>query len=175
MHIARVVQPETTIVEVITLEDIRSDRVLMVVEAWQRWRGQDIMPPPNKISPRDLGRALANISIARSLPESGDYEFTIIGDAHVQAYGVNHKGWRLTEIAALSPEFGRGLKAAYDRVRDSRQPYALRGAIGMDVADCRFEWFETVYLPFGSESRGVESIMNAAVYDPRQAATPPSV
>lgn len=175
MHTGRAIQPGTTIVEIVSLDDIRSDRVLMVVEAWRRWRGANIMPPPGKISPRDLGRALANISIARSLPESDDYEFTIIGDAHVQAYGVNHKGWRLTEVAALSPEFGRQLKATYDRVRDTRQPYALRGAIGMDVTDCRFEWFETVYLPFGSDSRGVESIMNAAVYDRRQATTQPSL
>jgi hypothetical protein len=153
-------------VEAIALADIESEQVQAIVAAWQRLRGMHAMPKRDALSPRDLGHAAAHISLARVIADSDDYEFRIIGDAHVQAYGTSYQGRNVSDVIAQSPRFGRQLKASYDLVRTIRRPYAFRGFIGRDVADARFVWFETAYLPFGDDDT-VDHILNAAVYRPR--------
>ena len=159
--------PEKTSVEAIALADIESPEVATVVAAWNRWRGLHGMPARERLSPRDLGRAASHISLARVVNDGGDYEFRIIGDVHVQAYGTSYQNKSLKDVIAVSPRFGKQLKASYDLVRTTGRAYAFRGLIGRDAPDAAFAWFETCYLPFG-EGGIVDHILNAAVYAPRR-------
>lgn len=160
----------STSVNVIAPADAESDAVRHAVQVWRKWCGFSTMPGRMKLSPRDLGRFLPNISVARVIPGS-DYEFVIIGDKHVQAYGHSYQGRRLSEVVAAAPRFGRQLQASYDFVRTTGQPLGFRGMIGHDVPDARFEWFETVYLPLGSSATGVDHVLNAATYSLAATAT----
>lgn len=150
-------------VQVIAPADAESVAVRHVVQVWRRWCGFSAMPTCAKLCPRDLGRTLPNISLARVISGS-DYEFVIIGDRHVQAYGHSYQGRRLSEVIAAAPRFGRQLQASYDFVRTTGQPLGFRGMIGHDVPDARFAWFETVYLPLGSSGTGVDHVLNVATY-----------
>jgi len=158
--------PEKTSVEAIALADVESPEVATIVAAWNKWRGLHAMPGRERLEPRDLGRAAAHISLARVVGEGEDYEFRIIGDAHVQAYGTSYQNKSLLDVIAASPRFGKQLKASYDLVRTTGRAYAFRGLIGRDVPDAAFAWFETCYLPFGADS--VDHILNAAVYAPKR-------
>jgi hypothetical protein len=125
------------------------------------------MPTRNEIVMRDLGNAAANVSLVHVLAPESDYEFRIIGTAHIQAYDLNFQGKRMSDALAFSPRFGKILKSSYDMVCAMRQPYAFRGTIGRDAPNTRFVRFETCYLPLGPSPDKVEHIMNAAFYMPR--------
>jgi hypothetical protein len=159
--------PERSSVVPIAFADIESERVRAVYEAWLRWRGARPMPTRNEISLRDLGNAAANISLVHAMPQQSDYEFRVIGDAHIQAYGVNFQGRRMSDALRFSPRHGKILKASYDMVCAMRRPYAFRGVVGRDAPKARFVRFETCYLPLGPSPDEVDYVINAAFYTPR--------
>ncbi|MGN6517670.1 MAG: hypothetical protein ACTHLR_17730 [Rhizomicrobium sp.] len=159
--------PEKSSVVPVEFAKLESQRVRAVYEAWERWRGSRPMPTRNDISLKDLGNTAANISLVRAFPAENDYEYRIIGDAHIQAYGVNLQGHRMSEIPGLYPRYGSLLKATYDMICAMRRPYAFRGLIGRDIPELRFVWFETCYFPLGPSPDEVDHVMNVAVYEPR--------
>lgn len=124
-------------------------------------------PPGTILRCATSGNAAANISLVRVLPDRNDYEFRVIGDAHIQAYGFNFQSRRMSEAVAMAPRFGKILKASYDMVCAMRRPYAFRGLIGCDIPELRFVRFETCYLPFGPSPDEADHVMNVAVYEPR--------
>lgn len=159
---------QSTSVSAIGLADIACEATLALVHAWKKWRGWHAMPSYRSWIDADLGPHHEHASMARVIDGGHDYEFEFIGDAHVRAYGMNHQGKRVSDIARLSPRFGKQLKASYDLVRISGHPHAFQGAIGDTDSSARFVWFETAYLPFGA-SGSVDCILNAAVYRLREA------
>jgi hypothetical protein len=159
---------EKSSVEPISLSDLESPEVLAIVRAWNKWRGFHGLPRRETLQPRDLGRFAANASLVHVVDDGADYEFRIIGDAHLQAYGTNFTGLHMRDVISAAPKFGRLLKASYDLVRSTGRPYAFRGIVGYDAPDARFSWFETCYLPFGSGAAEVDYILNAASYTPRR-------
>jgi hypothetical protein len=156
-------------VSAIGLADIACEATQTLVQAWKKWRGWHAMPAYRSWIESDLGPHQEHASIARVVDGGHDYEFEFIGDAHVRAYGINHQGRRVSDIARLSPRFGKQLKASYDLVRISGHPHAFQGALGAEDSSARFVWFETAYLPFGAPGQ-VDCILNAAVYRLREAA-----
>ncbi|HSN38865.1 MAG TPA: PAS domain-containing protein [Burkholderiales bacterium] len=159
--------PEKSSVVPIAFSAIESERVRTVYTAWTHWRGARAMPTRNEIIMRDLGNAAANISLVHALPQENDYEFRVIGAAHVQAYNLNLQGKRISDALAVSSRFGKILKSSYDMVCAMRRPYAFRGIVGQDAPRTRFVRFETCYLPFGPSPDKVDYVMNAAFYTPR--------
>lgn len=160
-------RPGKPSIEVIALGDIECPEVLATVAAWRKWRGLHATPPREKLVLRDLGIAAAHISLTRVLDNGEDYEFVLIGEAHAQAYGTSYQHKNLSDVLHDAPRIGKQLKASYDFVRISRQPFTVRGQIGYDATDTGFAWFETCYLPFGSGD--VDHILNTAVYGSRHA------
>jgi hypothetical protein len=169
LHDADIDAPQKTSVSTVDLADIRCTETSALVQAWNKWRGWHAMPAYRAWIEADLGGDLEHASMARVVDGDHDYEFEFIGDAHVRAYGINHQGRRISDIARLSPRFGKQLKASYDLVRISGHPHAFQGAIGAEDSSARFVWFETAYLPFGAPG-AVDCILNAAVYRLREAA-----
>jgi hypothetical protein len=159
--------PEKSSVIPIAFEQVESQRVRAVHAAWQHWRGARAMPTRNEICLKDLGNAAANISLVHTLPQQNDYEFRVIGQAHIQAYGLNFQGKRMSDVLAFSPRHGRILKATYDMVCAMRRPYAFRGIVGRDAPKARFVRFEACYLPLGPSPDEADYVINAAFYTPR--------
>jgi hypothetical protein len=157
---------DTSSVAAVSLSDITCTETETLVSAWKKWRGWHAMPPYRAWREAQLGPFRAHASVARVIGDGSDYEFEFIGDDHVRAYGVNHEGRRVSDIAKISPRFARQLKASYDLVRISGQPHAFQGTVGAEHADARFVWFETVYMPL-SENGVLGYILNAAMYRPR--------
>lgn len=125
------------------------------------------MPSRCGFAPRAIGHLLAYVSLVRVLPEHDDYEFRIIGNAHVQAYGTYDQGKCLSDVAKKAPGYGRALKESLDAVVKSRKPIAYSGVVGCDVGEARFVAFESLFLPLGEYENAVDHIVTAAVYVPR--------
>jgi hypothetical protein len=159
--------PEKTAVEAVGIADLVCAPTASLVQAWKKWRGWSALAPYRAWAEARLGGEIEHASMARVLAGGQDYEFEFIGDAHVRAYGVDHSGRRVSDIARLSPRFGRQLKASYDLVRISAHPHAFQGTIGAEDSAARFVWFETAYLPIG-ERGSVDYVLNAAVYRLRE-------
>ena len=155
--------PRRRAVTAIGLADVQCAETRAIVLAWKKWRRWQSMPASSALSDADLGRHIAHASVACVIDDGHDYEFEFIGDAHIRAYGANHCGRRISDVAQLSPRFGQQLKASYDLVRITGNPHAFQGSLAAESADARFVWFETVYLPLG-EDGVVDRILNAAVY-----------
>ena len=51
----------------------------------------------------------------RVVDDGADYEYRIVGDANVQAFGSNFQGARLTEVEAVNPTYGLATRAAFVR------------------------------------------------------------
>jgi hypothetical protein len=158
---------EKTSVAAIGMADLLCPETTALVQSWKKWRGWHALAPYRAWAEADLGAVIAHASMARVLDGGQDYEFEFIGDAHVRAYGIDHRGRRVSDIARLSPRFGRQLKASYDLVRISAHPHAFQGTIGAEHSQARFVWFETAYLPVGANG-SVDYILNAAVYRLRE-------
>lgn len=165
--------PDKSAVAQIAPEDLASSELQAVFAVWDERRRVGLaMPSRTAILPKPLSAYLRHVSLLHFLPETDDYEFRIVGDAHVQAYGVNTQGQRMSDVIAAAPEFGRILKASYESVRASKAPLGYRGLIGRDAGDARFVWFETIYLPLATRDDEVDYVLNASVYAPRDGKWP---
>jgi hypothetical protein len=160
---------QKTSVTTLDVAELACSETRSLVQVWKTWRGWHAMPAYQAWLEANVGPGVEHASMARVIDGGHDYEFDFIGDAHVRAYGINHQGRRVSDIAKLSPRFGKQLKASYDLVRISGHPHAFQGAIGNEDFSTRFIWFETAYLPFG-EAGCVDGILNAAVYQLREVA-----
>ncbi|MBI3677301.1 MAG: PAS domain-containing protein [Proteobacteria bacterium] len=151
----------------IALDELENAPLISLTENWNRMRRERPFPARTELTPKSIGRFLRNISIVYALDEGRDYEFRIIGDAHVEAYEASFQGKKMSDLIAASPAFGAALKAAYDNVRIKKRPLAFRGLMGRDFPDVRFVYHESVYLPFGPSDDRVDHIVTASVYVPR--------
>ena len=157
--------PDTSSVAAIPPAELEARELLEIYAVWNRHKADRVMPSRTDVLPSPMGRHIKNISLLSVL--DGDYEFRIIGEAHIQAYGERHQGKLLSEVTALAPAFGSVLKRSVDIVVRKRIPIAYRGAIGRDVGNARFVWIETMFLPLGQTDDAVDHVMTASVYVPR--------
>jgi len=114
----------TPSIEIIALHDLESPVLRKVDGLWQAWRGSARMPPRERLSFRELGGAAKHVSLARVLDGGADYEFRIVGDAHVQALGSSPLYRRLSDVRSGTAERPRLGFPLADRLGCAR--YALR-------------------------------------------------
>lgn len=163
--------PEKTIILPVAPADFEAPEIRAVYAIWDEKRGERPMPLRSDVLPRPLARHLRFISLAKVLHETNDYELRVIGDAHVEAYGRNGQGLRISQVAGAGSVMGEMLRDSYDLVRTFRRPLGLRGILGRDITQAKFDWFETLYLPLGSGGV-VNYILNTATYRPKDGKWP---
>jgi hypothetical protein len=158
--------PESS-VELVSPESLDSKPVSLAVRYWMGLCGTRRFPARREIRPREMAAFLRNIVLIRIVDGGRDYEYRIAGDACVQAFGANFCGARLTEIEAADPAFGLATRAAYEHVRTTGQPFALRGWVSPS-APSLFSYHETAFLPLGDNDT-VDHIIAASSFTPRMA------
>jgi hypothetical protein len=149
---------------VLTIDDVESDTLRQVIAGWRRLKGERRFPAREAVTPRAFGRLLRHITLLRVLDGGADYEFRIVGDVQVQAYGENFRTMRLSEVGLLHPRFAEGMKIFYEGVRMGRDPFGYRGWIGRDMPDTKFSYHELVYFPLGPDDATVDHILVAGIY-----------
>jgi hypothetical protein len=150
---------------ILTLEEIEAATLRQIAEYWMRLKGERRFPARADVTPRALGKLLRHVMLIKVL--ENDYEYRIVGDVQVQAYGENYQGMRLSELARERPKFAEGLKIFYDGVRMGRSPFAYRGWIGRDMPDTRYSYHEIALFPLGATDAAVDHILIAGIYVPR--------
>jgi len=150
-----------------TLDEVENPLVRTGVNYWRSLRGGRRFPARPQLSPRDMSGILRNLVILRVIDGGGDYEYRLVGDAQVQAYGFNFQGFRISQIKKIAPDFGQLMFGIYEHVRTTRDPFAVRGWIGKEVPDSKFVYHESVFLPLGEDGQTVDHIVVVSTYIPK--------
>lgn len=157
--------PEYSSGRVLAVDQLENPALQRIADLWVSLKGTRRFPSRPEITPRNLGRLVRNVMLLRVL--ESDYEFRIVGDVQVQAYGESWQGMTLGEVALSHPKFAEGLKLMYDGVRMARAPFGYRGWIGRDMPDTRYSYHEIAFFPLGADEEVVDHLLVAGVYVPR--------
>jgi hypothetical protein len=158
--------PAESSVHIVSPETLESGPVGNAVRYWHELRGEKCFPARANLSIRKMSSFLRNIVLLRVIDGGHDYEYRVVGDAHVQAHQLNFRQMRLKQIEATAPNYGKETRATYEHVRTLGVALAVRGWIGRDVPDSNFCYYETVFLPLGADSE-VDHILIVTSYVPR--------
>jgi len=161
--------PKESSVYIVPPHELDSEPVSFAVRHWYALRGPRRYPTRDEILPRDIAGVLRHIVLIRVLDAGADFEYRIVGDAHVQAHETNFVGMRLKEIENTHPGFDPNTRATYEFVRFTGEPLAVRGWVGRDVPESKFCYYETIFLPLGAED-GVDHLLVVTSYVPRAGA-----
>jgi len=73
----------------------------------------------------------------------------------------------LSMIEMASPDLGKMMRGLDEHVRVTADPFAVRGWVGREMADARFVYFESIFLPLGDDGATVDHIACISVYVPK--------
>jgi hypothetical protein len=156
--------PEYSSGRVIGLDTVESMTLRQIADHWNELRGYRLFPSRNDFRPVNLKKLLRHVSLLRVIDGGADYQFRVMGDVHVQAYGENFSNLMLSDMARQHAKFAEGLKIFYEGVRMGRRPIAYRGWIGRDMPETKYSFHEVIYLPLGENEATVDHIVVAGHY-----------
>ena len=107
---------------------------------------------------------LRNVVLLRIVDSGTDYEFRIVGDAHVTAHGYSMQGQRVSDIDRHSTGYGQVLKSLYDHAVTSRDAFAFRGWMERGQTTTQYIYSESVFLPMGPDNATIDHVLNFSVY-----------
>ena len=143
----------------IALGDLQSPLLIKGLAQWEKLRAGRRYPARAQIAPRDFAELLRNLALVQVLDEGNDYEYRIVGDAHVEAQGISFLGKRVSDIEGIAPGYGTALKNLYDRVREGASPKALRGWLQRGKPLQQIFHHESVFLPLGPDESVVDHLL----------------
>jgi hypothetical protein len=148
--------PQTSSGEIVDIAQLEAVVVQRAAARWQALRGTRRFPfQPDGV----LEQVASNAILVRVLGEGDDYEYLSVGDALVAGFREDFSGRRLSDIIAITPRFGLGLKMLYEMVRSGCEPLYYRGWVGADMPDAEFLYYESAVLPFGRDEARVDHIL----------------
>ena len=150
---------------VIPLDAIESPILRQGVDYWNKLRGTRTYPARSEMMPRELAPLLRNLVLIRIL--DNDYEYRIVGDAHVISHGFSMQGLKTSDVDKFSPGYAPVLKALYDRAVRKRDVYAFRGWMERGEKHKQYIYSESVFMPMGPDEATIDHVLNFSVYTPR--------
>ncbi len=157
------VKPESSSVEIVAPEDLKSKPVGLALRYWNDLRGARRFPSREEITPRGMAPFLRNVVLTRVIDGGRDYEYRIAGEAFVTAFGFNFKGMLLSQVQETDPDYGHATRAVFEFERNLGQPFALRGRIAAAAVAARFSSHETIFFPLGKDGV-VDHLLAATVF-----------
>lgn len=151
--------PEHTRYEPIALEAIQSSILQLGVNYWKALRGSRPYPRRDELDPRKIGRALANMVVARVVDGGADFDVRIVGDEVRRAYPISLNGRLLSEIACDLPTPAARWGQAFRRVVHTALPIAIHVHVGLDNPEVNFSFAEVVCLPLGHGKSAVDHVL----------------
>jgi hypothetical protein len=152
---------------IIAFEEIESPIIRQGLDYWRRLKGTRTYPARQDMVPRDVAPLMRNITLLRLIDGGTDYEYRIVGDAHVISHGYSMQGQRLSDIDKFSPGYGPVLKGLYDRAVRRRDVYAFRGWMERGEEHKQYIYSESVFAPMGPDQATIDHVLNFSVYVPR--------
>jgi hypothetical protein len=156
---------------VIALEAVESPILRQGVAYWRRLKGSRSYPSRPEMTPRELAPLLRHVALIRLIDGGADYEYRIVGDAHVQSHGFSMQGQKVSDVDKFSPGYSPVLKGLYDRVVRRRDLYAFRGWMERGEQKKKYIYSESVFMPLGPDEDTIDHVFNLSVYTGRDTFT----
>lgn len=144
------------------VSELKSPLARQAYEYWDSKRTGRLMPSRADIKPGEIPQLLRHIVMVRVLHDPLDFEYTLVGNASVEALGFNMTKMKVSELSRFSPVYSKMLHAFHALICQERKPY---GAWGHLVHVQReYRQFEGVHMPLSDDGETVDRIMAVAEY-----------
>lgn len=144
----------------IEIGEIECSLLKQCLELWLAKRGGRAFPSRNMIRPRDMVPYLRNVTLCAITND--DFEYKIMGDAAVVAWGRSFMGMRREDLNRLQPGMGDVIWKVCQSVIRRRCPLVLRGQLWHGEYDVTRQ--ETIFLPLGPNDELVTYILSVGSY-----------
>ncbi len=151
----------------VALEDLSDPRVCGAHAVWRQRKGQRLFPARSELVPKQIAPYLRNVMLIAMNRDQSDFEFRVVGDAAVVAYGRNFQGMTRDELNVLEPGFGDVIKKVCAWVCRRREPLAVKGIVASGVASAYHH--EGIFLPLGECELSVDHVLFVGSYIPMDA------
>lgn len=154
----------------IPLDEIESGLVREFAALWAGKRGTRRFPAREEISPRDMMRFLRHVTLYRVPPDGSDFEYRVMGDAAVQAWGRSFIGCNKDALNRIHAGMGDVIQRICASIARRGEPLVLRG----ELSKGEFEHIgqECLFLPMGPDDATVDHVLSIAWYTPKPPAAP---
>ena len=146
----------------VPLNEIGNETIRFAIELWNKARAGRIMPSKAELGPRQLSSFLRNITLFKIFGDCEDFEYRIVGDAAVVAFGYNFNGFRRGTLNELQPGMGDVMFHVCNRVWRTKEPLAVKGWLQRE--EIAF-FHEAVFLPLGDSHACVDHVLCVGSYD----------
>jgi len=154
--------PAHTTAKLIPLDDISDPRLKAALELWRSLRAGRPYPAREQMTPRAMTDFLAHITLWRRSTDGSDYEYRIMGDRDVAAYGRSMIGLHVSDLDKLRPGNGSAVKAVLDYVVRKARPAVSAGWLVTSAALPVYH--EMLFLPLGPDDRTIDHILGVAAH-----------
>jgi len=132
----------------ISLDRVTSQRLLMALRIWKELAGDKKFPSRAAMTPRRMASFLANVVLVAL--HDDDFEFRIVGDTAVVAFGQDFKNMRRATLNAREPGFGDVMARVFRSVAAKGEPLALSGRLVRTESD--LDRHQALFLPLGVDT-----------------------
>ena len=149
----------------IPLDEIESPLVREFAALWADKRGERRFPPREALNPRNMVRFLRNVTLYRVAPDGADFEYRVMGDAAVQAWGRSFIGCNTQELNRIRAGMGDVIQRICSSIARRCEPLVLRG----ELSKGGFEHIdqESLFLPLGPDDATVDHVLSISWYAPK--------
>ncbi len=148
----------------VAIEKLSDPIVCGAHRIWCERKGTRPFPARHELVPKPMAAYLRNAMLIAMAVDQSDFEFRIVGNAAVVAYGRNFQGMSHQELNAMEPGFGDVIKKVCDWVCRRREPLAVKGIVERDITSSYHP--EGIFLPLGERVSCVTHILFVGGYIP---------
>lgn len=146
----------------IGVTEIDSSLLNGLLAMWNSKKNGRRFPAREAISPRDMVNFLRHVTLYRVAPDGSDFEWRVMGDAAVQAWGKNFSGFNAAQLNAVEPGMGDVFRRICASVARRREPLVLRGTLTKGPYEHIGQ--ESLFLPLGPDDQTVDHVLSASWY-----------
>jgi hypothetical protein len=151
---------------IFSIDDVSNIYVKRAVAYWRSLCAGRRFPSRSDLTLRGMAPFLPYTVIIAVIDDGADYEYRYVGNAQRNAFKFDFKGIRLSQIESSAPEFGAILRAAYEDVRVTGIPYAVRAPNDHEIGKTNVHYHETTFFPLGTGEATVDHILIVGVQIP---------
>jgi hypothetical protein len=147
----------------IPVHQISSSQLRDALDLWTRLKGERLFPSRETLKPRDMARYLRNVTLFAVSAANEDFEYKVMGDAVVQAWGRSFCGMKRCDLNRLQPGMGEVIWNVCHSIVRRRQPLVLRGRLWRDERNITQQ--ESIFLPFGPDDLTVAFVLSVSSFE----------
>jgi len=112
--------------------------------------------------PKEVRSHLSSVVLIDALPDYSDFRYRLVGSSVCEYFLANCTGKTVSEVFA-SERVARGIASVYRRACELEKPLRVTGP-QISVSDVFFPTYDCLYLPYSSDGRRVDRLVNTFAF-----------